>query len=116
MSNVYFAFEFFDDRKRRIRCDFVSRPPRIATADLDAMFAAARGERRLWVVMELAREIDRMQGEDRRRMRRYEAAAEPYLAAFRAKVREDAPLQEAHEVAVDLAERLLPTTLDQGGS
>jgi hypothetical protein len=178
-------FEFFDDRSRRIRCAFVSRPPRIATADLDAMFAAARGQRWLrvvdperlirlkhtqrakdypvigelsrllppeaelqWttdpdrimelsgalgggssracvcaardgaprevVVMELAREIDRMQGEDRLRMRRYEAAAGPYLAEFRAKVREDAPLEESHGVAVDLAERLLPATLDGG--
>ena len=66
--------------------------------------------------MELAREIDRVQGEDRNRMRRYEAAAGPYLAEFRAKVREDAPLEEAHGVAVDLAERLLPATLGEGGS
>jgi len=180
-------FEFFDEKKRRIRCDFVSRPPRIAPGDLDAMFAAARGDGRLrvvdpqrlirlkqtqrakdypvigelsrllppeielrWttdpdrimelssplgqgsprasvraardglsrevVVMELAREIDRMQREDRDRMRRYEAAARPYLEEFRTRIREDAPLEEGHGVAVSVAERLLPPTLDEGGS
>jgi len=43
-------FEFFDDQRRRIRCDFVSRPPRIPVGELDAMFAAARGEGSLRVV------------------------------------------------------------------
>ena len=43
-------FEFFDDKKRRIRCDFVTRPPRIPPAELDAVFAAAHGEGRLRVV------------------------------------------------------------------
>jgi hypothetical protein len=43
-------FEFFDDKRRRIRCDFVSRPPRIPSGDLDTMFSAARGEGALRVV------------------------------------------------------------------
>jgi len=43
-------FEFFDDKKRRIRCDFVSRPPRIPAEDLDSMFSGARGEGLLKVV------------------------------------------------------------------
>ena len=34
-------FEFFDDRHRRVRCDFVSRPPRVAQSALDATFARA---------------------------------------------------------------------------
>jgi hypothetical protein len=176
-------FEFFDDKRRRVRCDFVSRPPRIPSADVDAMWAAGQGDGGLrvvdperlirlkqtqrakdypviaelsrllppeieiqWttdpdrilelagplgrdsprsavraardglsrevVVMELAREIDRMQVEDRVRMRRYEAAAQPYLAEFRAQVRPDAPLDEAHDVAMALAERLLPPTVE----
>lgn len=180
-------FEFLDEKKRRVRCDFVSRPPRIPTADLEAMFAHAHGDGPLrvvdperlirlkqtqrakdypvigeisrllppevelrWttdpdrivdlarslggdsprasvraaregrprgrVVVELAREIDLMQREDRARMRRYEAAAQPYLEEFRARVRGDAPLEEAHAIAVELAERLLPPQLGEGGS
>lgn len=31
-------FEFFDDRQRRVRCDFVSRPPRVPRASIDAWF------------------------------------------------------------------------------
>ncbi|MBI2188575.1 MAG: hypothetical protein HYU37_15865 [Acidobacteria bacterium] len=42
-------FEFFDERRRRIRCDFVSRPPRVPSASLEALFAGA-GERRLIAV------------------------------------------------------------------
>jgi len=174
-------FEFQDDQKRRVRCDFVSRPPRIPARDIEEMFSAARGEGPLrvidperlillkqtqrakdypviaeisrllppaaelagttdpdrilalaashgegsprpsvkaaregrpreQVVVELAREIDRMQGEDRARMRRYEDAARPYLAAWSASVRQMAPLDEAHEIAVGLAQSLLPET------
>ena len=178
-------FEFIDDKKRRIRCDFVSRPPRIPREDLEAMFASAQGEGPLrvvdpvrlirlkqtqrakdypvigeisrllppgaelqWttdpdrimdlagsfgaessrpsvraaraglareeVVVELAREIDRLQGEDRARLRSYEAAARPYLTEFRATVPEDAPLEEAHEIAAGLAARLLPQAAREG--
>jgi hypothetical protein len=42
-------FEFFDDRRRRIRCDFFSRPPRIDLAEIDRWFADA-GHKRLLVV------------------------------------------------------------------
>lgn len=35
-------FEFFDDRRRRLRCDFVSRPPRVPRAALEALFAGGR--------------------------------------------------------------------------
>jgi hypothetical protein len=48
--------------------------------------AARDGLSREVVVMELAREIDRMQREDRDRMRRYEAAARPYLEEFRTRI------------------------------
>ena len=180
-------FEFFDDKKRRIRCDFVSRPPRILPGDLEAMFASAHGDGPLrvvdpvrlirlkqtqrakdypvigeisrllppgselqWttdpdrildlagsfgaesprpsvraarqglsreqVVVELAREVDRLQLEDGARMRRYEAAGRPYLTELRATVPEGAPLEEAHEIAMDLAERLLPARPSEGGS
>ena len=172
-------FEYFDEQKRRIRSDFVSRPPRIPAGDLEAMFSAARGQGPLRVVdperlirlkqtqrakdypvigeisrllppprevelttdpdrilelagpfgaessresiraarrggpredvvVALAREIDRLQGDDRRRVQRYERAAEAYLADFRVAVASAATLEEAHAVTVRLAERLLP--------
>ena len=180
-------FEFFDDKKRRIRCDFVSRPPRIPAGDLETMFSAARGEGALRVVDperlvllkqtqrakdypvigELARllppqverelttdpdrilelalapggdsaresvrlarlgtsreevvaalagEVDRLQRADRARMQRYEGAAQSYLAEFRSTVPIEAPLEAAHAVAVRLAERSLPTTLEGAAS
>jgi len=34
-------FELFDDRARRIRCDFFSRPPRVPVQRLERLFAAA---------------------------------------------------------------------------
>jgi hypothetical protein len=40
-------FEFFDARRRRVRCDFVSRPPRIPAASLTALFNRAAGTRLL---------------------------------------------------------------------
>jgi hypothetical protein len=172
-------FEFEDAAKRRIRCDFVSRPPRVPPADLDEMFRAARGEAPLrvvdperlillkqtqrakdypvigeiarllpsdrelrWttdpdrilelaeahgtnsdrpsvraarrggsrdeVVVELARELDRLQTEDRRRMRRYEESARPYLAEFRSALGDADSVEGGHVAAVRLAERLLP--------
>ncbi|MGH9255927.1 MAG: hypothetical protein ACRD3C_15320 [Vicinamibacterales bacterium] len=38
-------FEFFDDKQRRVRCDFVSRPPRVPAASLAALFDRASGSR-----------------------------------------------------------------------
>jgi hypothetical protein len=35
-------FEFTDEKSRRVRCDFFSRPPRIAPGSLEALFAHAR--------------------------------------------------------------------------
>ena len=37
-------FEFFDAAKRRLRCDFVSRPPRISPPAIQAMFQTSTGE------------------------------------------------------------------------
>lgn len=34
-------FEFFDERRRRVRCDFFSRPPRVPSPAVDALFASA---------------------------------------------------------------------------
>lgn len=47
-------------------------------------------------------------------MQRYEQAARAYLEAFRATVVTEAPFEETHANAVRLAERLLPTTPDEG--
>ena len=47
-------------------------------------------------------------------MQRYERAAQSYLAEFRATVPTEAPLEDAHAVAVRLAERSLPATLEGG--
>jgi hypothetical protein len=177
-------FEFLDEKRRRVRCDFVSRPPRVAAADVGRMFDEALGEgglrvvdperlirlkqtqrakdypvigelsRRLapgreielttdpdrvlelagsWgagsprecvraarsgrnreeVVVALAREIDRLQREDRERLGRYERAAQAYLTALRAAIEAEMPLEETHEMAVRLAERLLPTNPEE---
>ena len=43
-------FEFFDARRRRIRCDFFSRPPRLSTERLDALFTAPEPNHQLPVV------------------------------------------------------------------
>ena len=43
-------FEFFDTRRRRVRCDFFSRPPRLAPERLDALFAASAPTGQLSVV------------------------------------------------------------------
>ena len=37
-------FEFFDAAERRLRCDFVSRPPRISPSAIQAMFQKSAGE------------------------------------------------------------------------
>jgi hypothetical protein len=49
-------------------------------------------------------------------MQRYEGAAQSYLAEFRATVPIEEPLEDAHAVAVRLAERSLPTTLEGAAS
>ena len=36
-------FEFVDDKRRRVRCDFFSRPPRIPPEASDRLFASASG-------------------------------------------------------------------------
>ncbi|HLA78904.1 MAG TPA: hypothetical protein VJU18_15100 [Vicinamibacteria bacterium] len=170
-------FEFFDERKRRIRCDFFSRPPRLPRAVIDGLFERGRGhplavvdveplilmkqtqrakdyavigelsrllppERELAlttdpdrvlelaprfgsamdrpavlaalagerdpVVVALAREADRLQAEDRRRLRVYEDAAAEYLGRLRQDGLTEKPLAEAQERAVRLAESCLP--------
>lgn len=34
-------FEFFDERRRRVRCDFFSRPPRLTGEEIEALFTEA---------------------------------------------------------------------------
>ncbi len=170
-------FEFFDPQGRRIRCDFMSRPPRIAREEIEALFerrseptlvigieplirmkqtqrakdypvigelarlltperelelttdpdrilalapihgqgsarvpvqVAAAGGSRENVVLELARETDRLQQRDRARLDHYRAASEAYLREFQAAGIGNLDLREAHECIRDLAERLLP--------
>ena len=43
-------FEFTDERARRIRCDFFSRPPRVAFARVEEMFGVGASQDRLLVV------------------------------------------------------------------
>jgi hypothetical protein len=81
----------------------------------ESVRAARLGRSRDEVVVALAREIDRLQRDDRLRLERYEQAARAYLAAFRSAVPPEATLDEMHSIAVGLAERLLPTTPESGG-
>jgi hypothetical protein len=170
-------FEFFDPKGRRIRCDFVTRPPRVPPEELATLFASSAeptlvvpieplilmkqtqrakdypviGElaRRLppereielttdpdqvlalaplygqsstrravqaayerhsrdAVVVELAREADRMQSEDRARLERFRVASQPFLREFQAAGIAAMHLPEAHQRAVELAQRALP--------
>jgi hypothetical protein len=172
-------FEFFDSRGRRIRCDFIARPPRVPVEELAALFtstlepmlvvpieplirlkqtqrakdypvigelarllpaereielttdpdrilalaqrhgggskrravqaaAAGDGLSREEVVVELAREANRMQAEDHARLERFRAAAEPFLREFQASGISALHLPEAHRRAVELALRALP--------
>lgn len=43
-------FEFFDEHRRRIRCDFLSRPPRVSQTAVEASFADAQTFPRLAVI------------------------------------------------------------------
>jgi len=45
-------FEFFDDRRRRVRCDFLSRPPRVPHASIVRLFKRAGRTRLLTVDVE----------------------------------------------------------------
>jgi len=171
-------FEFFDPQERRIRCDFLSRPPRVRREEVAALFMPPQAEpplvvgveplirmkqtqrakdypiigelarllsperelelttdpdriialaplhgkesRRLPVkvafdghpredvVVELARETDRMQNADRTRLDHYRNASEAFLREFQAAGIGKLDLPEAHQRICDLAERLLP--------
>jgi hypothetical protein len=172
-------FEFADPEGRRIRCDFVTRPPRMASEELLRLFemagsteplrvldieplirikqtqrakdypvigelarllppereiefttdpdrilalasahgqssrrapvrAALSGGSRETVVVELARESDRLQQQDRARLEKYRVASEAYLRAFQAARIGSLDLPEAHERLCELAERWLP--------
>lgn len=43
-------FEFVDDHRRRVRCDFLSRPPRVPAAALNALFTGPAASARLLVL------------------------------------------------------------------
>ena len=170
-------FEFTDPGRRRVRCDFLSRPPRMDPREVEALFAQPRrgllvveieplirmkqtqrakdypvigelarllppgreielttdpdrilalapahgqGSRRApvraavapgsreAVVVELARETDRLQQEDRARLQRYREASETYLRELQAAGLGDLDLLEAHRRMLELAGRHLP--------
>lgn len=170
-------FELFDPRGRRIRCDFVTRPPRVRPDELAGLFrtqgepmlvvgieplirmkqtqrakdypvigelarllppeqeiawttdpdrvlalaplhgkgsdrlpvrVALAGGSREDVVVELAREADRLQQEDRMRLETYRRAAEPYMREFQAADLGSLDLSEAHRRVCEIAERRLP--------
>ena len=69
---------------------------------------ALAGASREDVVVELAREADRHQQEDRARLETYRRAAEPYMRDFQAADLGSLDLPEAHRRVCELAERLLP--------
>lgn len=171
-------FEFADEVRRRVRCDFISRPPRVPAEEIERLFrpgqpklvaidveslilmkrtqrakdypviaelarrlppereielttdpdriielarrfghasdrpvitAARRGAPRRDIVVGLAEELDAQQQDDRRRLERFEAASRRYLEEWSLAGLADRPLRDAHEQAVDLAERWLPT-------
>ena len=172
-------FELADSGGRRIRCDFVSRPPRVAPEELPGLFepegpvealrvvdieplirmkqtqrakdypvigelarllppereiewttdpdrilalASVYGERSSRapvqaaltggspeaVVVELAKELDRLQQRDRARLKTYTTASEAYMREFQASDLGSLRLRDAHQRACELAERLLP--------
>lgn len=172
-------FELFDAERRRIRCDFVSRPPRMTLEEIRELFdpaqpaaplqvlpieplirikqtqrakdypvigelsrrlspqrevelttdpdrilalapaygqssqrapvrAALTASSRDAVVVELAREIDRLQQQDRARLEKYRASSLAYLQEFQAVKIGDLALPEAHQRLCELAETLLP--------
>jgi hypothetical protein len=172
-------FELLDSGRRRIRCDFLARPPRMSEAEVASLFAdpgppgdllvvgleplirmkqtqrakdypvigelarllgpereielttdpdrilalapdhgqgsrrapvraALAGGSREAVVIELARETDRLQQEDRARLERYKAVSETYMREFQAARIGDLDLPEAHRRLCALAERCLP--------
>jgi hypothetical protein len=70
--------------------------------------AALAGGSREVVVMELARELDRLQQQDRARLEKYRAASEPYLREFHLADIGNVALPKAHERLCELAERRLP--------
>ncbi len=69
---------------------------------------ALAGRPREDVVVELARELDRMQQEDRLRLDKYRKASEPYMREFQAADIARLDLSEAHDRLCNLAEHLLP--------
>jgi len=172
-------FEFADPEERRIRCDFLTRPPRVSPKEVEELFrvresadtlkvvgieplirmkqtqrakdypvigelarllppereiesttdpdrilalateygkrsrrapvrAALAGSSREAVVVELARELDRLQQQDRARLEAYKRAAEPYVREFQVANLGALELREAHRRACELAERWLP--------
>jgi len=180
-------FELSDAQNRRIRCDFLSRPPRVRPDEVAALFspeqglepmrvvgleplirmkqtqrakdypvigelarllpperevelttdpdrilalaqvhgkdsgrlpvrAARAGGSREDVVVALAREVDRLQQEDRARLETYRRASDAYFHEIQAAGIGGLDLPEAHERICEIAERLLPyDPLEPGG-
>lgn len=77
--------------------------------------AARAGGAREDVVVALAREVDRLQQEDRARLEKYRRASDAYLHEVQAARIGDLALPEAHERICEIAERWLPYNPLQAG-
>ncbi len=80
-----------------------------------AVQAALAGRGRLEVVKALAVEIDGFQQEDRRRLKAYNQAAEAYLRTLGRLERSELRLPGGHGRLYELAEALLPETVEAEG-
>lgn len=87
-----------------------------STADTkrEVVRAARENLGRLAVVQSLAAEIDDLQQQDRRRVKRYQQASEDYLRAFKKLDRGVLQLPESHRRLCQLAERHLPESVPGG--
>jgi hypothetical protein len=109
-------FEFTDDRQRRVRCDFVSRPPRVSLSAVHRFFADTYRPSGLNIVDLDSLIAIGLQQADRRRMAIYEAAARPYIEECRAARINALPLRLAHARMLEIAERCLPVAPVHGAS
>jgi hypothetical protein len=125
-------FEFADARARRVRCDFVSRPPRVPQATLEKLFApaTARSARHVVdiptlialkqtqrakdyaVIAELAARLPPEQEIEVTGSRSNSCASAGLRSRVDSAGGSCGPLRLAHERLVEMAERLLPRTVD----
>jgi len=79
-----------------------------------SVIAARMAQGRRAVVLALAAETDDLQQADRRRLVRYTTAARAYLDAWAESRIGELPLREGHRRSLEIAERWLPETVQEG--